>query len=200
MKILFKRSLAGEENHQSTQCNATHVVEFAMLLLLACTAVTGEPNKGKCSREVSSISFGNVQFGCFRNIWISDWMSHVWKCYSYNSDFCASRGQILSPRRKLSQMKKEKKNKTKKRKRNQNVVQQKANLNPHTHRAIFRMHGWVNLAGLCLTGKAKFVVWPCVCVCGFVKNRFQNIYPLEFLKRMKIPFKMPKQGWVHPLE
>ena len=78
------------------------------LLCYSWPAVTGEPNKGKCSREVTSISFGNVPFSCFCQFWISDCMSHVWKCCSYNSDFCASQGQILSPRRKLSRMKKKK--------------------------------------------------------------------------------------------
>ena len=36
-KCHLKICLADEENHQSTQCNATHVVEFAMLLFLACS-------------------------------------------------------------------------------------------------------------------------------------------------------------------
>ena len=157
-----------------------------MLLNLLCyswPAVTGEPNKGKCSREVTSISFGNVPFSCFCHFWISDCMSHVWKCRSYNSDFCASQGQILSPRRKLSRMKK-KKRKKKKRKRNQNVVQQKANLN--MHRAVLRMHSWVSLAGLSLTRKPNL----CVCVCGFVKNRFSKSKPLRIFWR----------GWKYPLK
>ena len=72
-------------------------------------------------------------------------MSHVWKYRSYNLDFRASQGQILPPRRKLSRMKMEKREK------NQNVVQQKANLNTQ----FFGMHGWVNLAGLSLTRKAR---------------------------------------------
>ena len=148
MKIPFKNMSSGwrESPKYTMQCNT------CCWICCVTTLGTGQGNLWECP------------FGYFCHFWISDCMSHVWKCRSYNSYFCASRGQILSPRRKLSQMKKEKKNKTKKRKRNQNIVQQKANLNPHTHRAIFRMHGWVNLAGLCLTGKAKFVVWPCVCV------------------------------------
>ena len=52
-----------------------------MLLNLLCyyswPAVTGEPNKGKRLREVTSINFGNVQFSCFRHFWISDCVSHV---------------------------------------------------------------------------------------------------------------------------
>ena len=63
-------------------------------------------------------------------------------------------------KKKVKPNEEEKKEEKKKRKRNQNVVQQKANLN--VHRAVFRMHGSVNLADLSLTRKAKFV-W-CVCV------------------------------------
>ena len=63
-------------------------------------------------------------------------------------------------RRKLSRMKK------KKRKRNQNVAQQKANLN--AHRAVFGMHGWVSLAGLSFTRKARQwnAVFAQMPVCG----------------------------------
>ena len=32
----LKICLAGEENHQSTQCNAIHIAEFSVLLLLSC--------------------------------------------------------------------------------------------------------------------------------------------------------------------
>ena len=61
--------------------------------------------------------------------------------------FSCQSGPDPPPRRKLSRMK------NKNRKRNRNVAQQKANLN--AHRAVFRMRGWVSLAGLSLTRKAR---------------------------------------------
>ena len=82
----------------------------------------------------------------------------------------------VKPNEEEAKGKKEKK----KRKRNQNVVQQKAHLN--VHRAVFRMHGSVNLADLSLTRKTKFVWCVCVCVCEWFceKIGFQSLYPWEF--------------------
>ena len=81
---------------------------------------------------------------------------HVFENVALTIQIFVPVGARSSPqRRKLSQMKKEK-GEEEKGKKIQNVVQQKANLS--AHRAVFRIHGSANLAGLCLTGKAKFVV------------------------------------------
>ena len=112
----------GEENRQSTQCSATHVVEFAVLLLLAQA-------RGTC---------GNVRLA------ISVTSGFPIVCHMFEN--VALTIQIFVPVRARSPNKKVKPNeeeekkekKERKRKRNQNVVQQKANLN--VHRTVFRMH------------------------------------------------------------
>ena len=138
-----------------------------MLLNLLCyyswPAVTGELNKGKRSREVTSIS---VQEEC--PVWlfpsVLDFRLQVTclKMSLLQFRFACQSGPDLLPKKKVKLHEEEEKKK-KKRKRNQNAVQQKADL--CAHRAVFRVHGWVKLAGLSLTRKAKFVVCMCVWFC-----------------------------------
>ena len=72
-------------------------------------------------------------------------MSYVWKYCSYNLDFRASQGQILPPRRKLCRMKKEKREEK----------SEFCTTESKSQHSVFGMHGWVSLAGLSLTRKAR---------------------------------------------
>ena len=169
-----------------------NAMQHTLSNLLCCyswPAVTGEPNKGKRSREATSISFRSVPFGCFRHFWISDCMSHVWKCRSYNSDFHASQGQILSPRRKLSR----KTEREKKEKKSECCATKcKSQCSQGTSSQGSFQNAWLSqFAWLMFDRESQiYGVCVCVCVCGFAKNRFSK----------SISFKMSWRGWKYPLK
>ena len=59
---------------------------------------------------------------------------------------------------------------------------------------------WLSQFGWLMFDRESQICGVTMCVGGFVKNRFSKSIPFRIFKVVKIPFKMPKQGWVHPLE
>ena len=186
MKIPFKNM--PNRWRESPKYTAMQHTLLNLLCYYFWLAVTGEPNKGKHSREVTAVSFRNVQFGCFRHFWISDCVSHVWKCCSYNSFFVpvgARSPPPPPPRRKLSQMKKKKKKKEKKGKEIR-MLYNKKQISVLTGQFSECMAKSIWLA---FVWQGKPNLW-CVCLCGFAKSRFSK----------STPFRICWRGWKYPLK
>ena len=134
--------------------------------------LTGEPNKGKCSREVTAISFVMVHFTCFRHFWISNCVSCL-KMLLLQFGFLCQLGPDPPPKKKVKPNEK----------------------NGKEIRMLYNKEQMLVLSGQFSECMAESVwlgnLWQgkpnlhAVYVCDFVKNRFSK----------SIPFRIFLRGW-----
>ena len=145
-----------------------------MLLLLACTAVTGEPNKGKCSREVTSPS-------------LLDFRLHVTrlKMSLLQFRFSCQSGPDPLPKKKVKPNEERKEEQNKKKEKKSECCTTKSKSQSSHSQGNFQ-NAWLSQFGWLMFDRESQICGVTVCVCVVLqKIGFQNLYPLEYFKEVE---------------